>query len=275
MPRRAPRSPAPSYGVLVREGMRRSEGLALTWADLDLERGVVRLDVNKTDDPRSWALGEDVTRALAAWRRLRGTRAEKVPQVFPKALVGHKTRLARSLRDDLTAAKVTRPELTVPKPGRMLLRVHDLRGSFVTLALRRRPHRGVRVTDRTGHRSSQMISTSTRPEASRTASELNLGWFAPLDEAIPELAPKRATGCEWGANAGIRETRDDASRIAKGWKTGSSRRARLLRPLLTSRWPQVRTLSRPLNQQKTLAQGTETPAGVSVKRNFESGCTVS
>jgi hypothetical protein len=27
--------------------------------------------------------------------------------------------------------------------------------------------------------------------AARTATELNLGWFAPLDQAIPELTPPR------------------------------------------------------------------------------------
>src|SRR5208337_974438 len=60
------------YGLLVREGMRVSEALSLTWSDLDLEHGVIRLDMNKTEDPRSWVLGEDVARALDAWRRLRG-----------------------------------------------------------------------------------------------------------------------------------------------------------------------------------------------------------
>jgi len=30
------------------------------WTDLDLERGAVRLDKNKTDDPRAWALAPDV-----------------------------------------------------------------------------------------------------------------------------------------------------------------------------------------------------------------------
>ena len=60
-----------------------------TWPDLDLERGVIRLDTNKTDDPRSWVLGEDVTRALEAWRKLRGKKAKKSPHVFPPALLGH------------------------------------------------------------------------------------------------------------------------------------------------------------------------------------------
>lgn len=44
------------YGILAREGLRKGELMALRWDDLDLERGSVRLDANKTDDPRAWAL---------------------------------------------------------------------------------------------------------------------------------------------------------------------------------------------------------------------------
>ena len=31
--------------------------------------GVVRLDANKTDDPRAWALNPGVRRALTAWQK--------------------------------------------------------------------------------------------------------------------------------------------------------------------------------------------------------------
>jgi integrase len=144
------------FGMLDREGFRVSEALGLTWSDLDLDRGVVRLDVNKTDDPRSWVMGEDVTRAFAAWKKLRGSKVKKSPRVFPSALLGHATDLAHLLREGLKLAEVNRPELTIPKPGRMLLRAHDLRGSFVTLALAN-GRTEAWVTDRTGHRSSQMI----------------------------------------------------------------------------------------------------------------------
>jgi integrase len=53
------------YGFLAREGMRRGEALALTWGDIDLEQGAVRLDANRTDDPRAWALSAGVTATLA------------------------------------------------------------------------------------------------------------------------------------------------------------------------------------------------------------------
>ena len=48
------------YGFLAREGMRKEEALKLTWRDVDLERGAVKLDENKTDDPRAWALDPSV-----------------------------------------------------------------------------------------------------------------------------------------------------------------------------------------------------------------------
>ncbi len=179
------------FGFLAREGMRTGEALGLTWADVDLVRGVVRLDTNKTEDPRSWALGEDVVRALGAWKKLRGAKATKVPAIFPKALLGDRGDYAHHLREGLALAGVDRPELTKPKAGRLLLRAHDLRGSFVTLALAS-GRTEAWVTDRTGHKSSVMIYRYKR--ASRTAAELGLGWFAPLDEAIPELHPKGGTG---------------------------------------------------------------------------------
>ena len=56
------------FGLLAREGMRLSEALQLTWANLDLEHGVIRLDTNKTADPRSWALDAGVAEALRRWK---------------------------------------------------------------------------------------------------------------------------------------------------------------------------------------------------------------
>jgi integrase len=44
------------YGFLAREGARYSEAARLTWGNLDLKRGAITVDVNKTDDPRVWAL---------------------------------------------------------------------------------------------------------------------------------------------------------------------------------------------------------------------------
>ena len=193
------------FGFLAREGMRAGEALALAWTDLDLEHGVVRLDVNKTDEPRSWVMGPDVTRALTAWRDMRTAKAKRDPLVFPKLLLSRKAdSLAKRLRTSLRASGATRPEVTSEEraPGRMRLRAHDLRGSFVTLALAAGRSESW-VTDRTGHKSSTMLYRYKR--ASRTAAELGLGWFDPLDLAIPELAGKGgggATGVQPGGAGG-------------------------------------------------------------------------
>jgi hypothetical protein len=58
-----------AYGILAHEGMRASELERLKWRDVDLEKGRVKLDENKTADPRSWALDPSVTRALTWWKK--------------------------------------------------------------------------------------------------------------------------------------------------------------------------------------------------------------
>ena len=183
----------------------------------------MRLDENKTDDPRSWALGADVARALRTWKRVRGKKAEKIPRVFPKALMGTKTSLVVRLRGGLERAGVKRLELVQEGKGRMRLRVHDLRGTFVTLALACGQTEAW-VTDRTGHRSSAMVYRYKR--AARTAAELGLGWLAPLDEAIPELAEasgcRRANGVQTGGPSGP-ETRRGRLKTPRRGHVGTRR----------------------------------------------------
>lgn len=59
--------------------MRRSEAVAFTWREIDLQHGVVRLDENKTDHSRWWKMSPGVAEALAAWRSLRGDAAPTDP----------------------------------------------------------------------------------------------------------------------------------------------------------------------------------------------------
>ncbi|MDI3291724.1 tyrosine-type recombinase/integrase [Polyangium sp. 15x6] len=66
------------YGFLHREGPRVSEATRLRWADVDLVRGAITLDKNKTDDPRAWALSGGVASALRAWRELRAREGVRV-----------------------------------------------------------------------------------------------------------------------------------------------------------------------------------------------------
>jgi hypothetical protein len=164
------------FGFLAREGIRESKALGLRWRDVYLEHGVLTLDENKTDDPRSWVLSAGVVPAL---KRLR----PKGRTVFAGVNV---TGLARKLRADLKTAGVDRPVLFTTTPSRQALRVHDLRATFVTLNLAAGKSEAWSA-DRTGHRSSQMINQYRR--RAREASELNLGELDRLDAALESAQP--------------------------------------------------------------------------------------
>jgi integrase len=168
------------FGTLTREGMRRDELARLVWADLDLERGLVRLDVNKTDDPRAWALDPGVVRALARWKGLRRPGHES-ERVFGGREGLYVAQAADRLRRCLESAGVDRPELFERSSKRNPLRVHDLRASFVTVSLAT-GRSETWVSDRTGHRSSEMVNVYRR--AARTWSEAGLGTFEALDVAL-------------------------------------------------------------------------------------------
>ena len=173
------------FGFLAREGMRVSEALALRWQDVDLERGSVSLDRNKTDDARTWALDPGVTRALQAVHDRCQPEDEALVFPSPEGAAFEVDRLAVVLRARLWQAEVRRPELHTSGENRGRLRVHDLRGTFVTLSLANGKSETF-VADRTGHTSSIMINRYRR--AARTAKELHLGELTPLDVAVPDLA---------------------------------------------------------------------------------------
>jgi integrase len=180
------------WGFLAREGCRVSEALQLrVGGDLDLIRGAVSLDKNKTDDARTWALDVGVVRALSAWTELRG--CQKGDLVFTdESRRPHETdKLAERLRAHLVIAKVTRDELHTNGTNKRQLRAHDLRGTFITLSLAN-DRSETWVADRTGHKSSIMINRYRR--SARSAKELELGELTPLDDAIPELAEAQKEG---------------------------------------------------------------------------------
>jgi integrase len=172
------------FGFLAREGMRAGE--ALDWPSHDLKLGTVRLDENKTDDPRTWKLADDTAEALRRWWVASGS--PKAGRVFRTAdgrtiPESHLAGRFRMLLKDV--AKLGRAELFERSKTRQPIRAHDLRATFVTLALAL-GRSETWVADRTGHKSSVMINRYRR--AARTAAELGLGWLAPMHETIPELA---------------------------------------------------------------------------------------
>jgi len=91
---------------------------------------------------------------------------------------------ARELRARLREAGIEREELFEQTKERIAFRAHDLRGTFVTIKLALGKSEAW-ITDRTGHTTSAMIYRYKR--AARSAADLQLGDFAPLHEAIPEL----------------------------------------------------------------------------------------
>jgi integrase len=180
------------YGILDREGMRASELELLRWRDLDLDRGRVRLDENKTSDPRAWALSPDVARALVWWKRETGREADDLVigldlgdgAWWLRGDDGWTEGDPTKRKGDLRTAGVTRAELFERSKSRQPVRLHDLRATFVTVSLANGKTEQW-VTDRTGHKSSQMLALYSRQ--ARTWSELELGELEPLDVLLPEV----------------------------------------------------------------------------------------
>jgi integrase len=180
-----------AYGFLMREGMRTDEMAGLRWREVDLERGRVNLDENKTDDPRDWDLRPDTAEALRRWKERSEPHTQARDHVFAEEGVPvNVEHLAEQLRRDLWRVGVRRPQLHESTKGRQRLRAHDLRATFVTIALATGKTE-TWISDRTGHRSHAMIETYRR--RSRT---WNLGELGPMCELIPELQK----GADWAAN---------------------------------------------------------------------------
>lgn len=221
------------YGFLAREGMRAGEAHALRWTDLDVERGAVRLDSNKTDDARAWALDPGVTRALVAWRSVLSSQGKVPPLVF--AGLSH-SRAADVLRLDLRLAGVTRPELYETSKNRQPIRVHDLRATMVTLSLANDRTEGW-ISARTGHRSSAMIARYRR--AAQTMDEIRLGALAPLYEVLPEFRPAPREPDDGRDNGAARASADDADAVPREGAPAGEARCQILDPRIGNADPKA------------------------------------
>jgi integrase len=156
---------------------------ALRRSDVDLKRGRVVLEENKTDDPGDWDLRPDVVAVLIWWKARQGEYATPDTHVFAEDGVPLPAlHLADLPRADLKRVGVTRPQLFERKPGvRMPHRAHDLHATFVTIALALGKNE-TWISDRTGHKSHTMIERYRRK-----ARTWNLGPFLPFDHAIREM----------------------------------------------------------------------------------------
>jgi integrase len=170
------------YAFFHREGMRKGEARGLEWPELDLKKGLVSLDENKTDRPRSWVLDPSVHRVLTVWHETLGK--PDAGRVFASIPDPAWEKLAPAYRVHCEAVGIDRARLFQKKENKLRLRAHDMRAFFVTAAM----HAGkdaLWITDRTGHTSLGMLRTYERDV--RRWRELG---EAPVDvaAAIPEVA---------------------------------------------------------------------------------------
>jgi integrase len=181
-------------GFLAREGLRSEEARTLQWQDLDLKRGIVALDKNKTRDPRMWKLSDGMLEALLAWRTL-SPASDKSGRglvfVDERGQMIMSNNLANNFRDQLRAAGITRELLYKNSAERKHIVMHDLRATFITMALVA-GHNEQWVMNQTGHHSSVQINTYKREVDMAMA--LGFQQLSPLNEAIPELRTRKAGG---------------------------------------------------------------------------------
>jgi integrase len=93
----------------------------------------------------------------------------------------HVEHLAHQIRCDLRRVGVTGPQLFESSETRQRFRAHDLRATFVTIALATGKTE-TWVSDRTGHDGHTMID-----KYRRKARTWNVGELGRLDQLIPEL----------------------------------------------------------------------------------------
>jgi hypothetical protein len=137
-----------------------------------------------------------VAAALRSYVKLRGLKNGEL--LFADQSGEGYMHLASQLRRDLKAAGLVRAELHEDGENTRKLRVHDLRGTFVTLSLANGKTE-TWVADRTGHQSSIMINRYRR--AARTAAELGMGELRPLHLAVAGLPIDAQGGPKGGPTA--------------------------------------------------------------------------
>jgi len=180
------------YGLLAREGFRSaSEALQLRIRDVDLKRGLVHCVHRKKNETACWTLDPGVQPALKWWVEHHRAGANENAALFP--VVAGEPRPAERFREHLALAGVaeSRPALLEDTTDQQQVVLHDLRATFITVALANGRSEGW-IMDRTGHTTSAMLNRYRR--RARTFAEAQLGELTPLDGAIPELARRARAG---------------------------------------------------------------------------------
>lgn len=114
--------------TLFLTGLRRAEVAALTWSDVDLERGIIHVTHGKGDKKRDVAIfGAAALDALTAWRD-----AQQLADDTPRRFVFCGVRKGGKLRDDKPA--------TAQTVYRVIKHVQDVTGLYLTPHTARRTH---------------------------------------------------------------------------------------------------------------------------------------
>lgn len=187
-------------GLINREGLRTEEALTLEWARLDREHGVIST-TGKRKNGRigSWPASPGTLEGLYA--ALRDQTAAGPFEGLPRD-----GKYAERVRAALKAAGISRAELFEGGEGRRRLRAHDLRATFVTLALARGESEGW-IMRRTGHSSSGQIHAYDH--AASSWRELELGELVRLDAALGLANGQRNLGATTPNTRGGGETRGE------------------------------------------------------------------
>ena len=139
----------PLWRLLATTGMRRGEAMALRWPNLDLEAGRIEIGDSKTGAGRNVALDGETVAALRAHRKAQA--AERLalgPAYGDQGLV-----FCREDGAAIWAQSISRMfKRHAANAGLPTIRLHDLRHTHATLALRAGVHPKV-VQERLGHAS--------------------------------------------------------------------------------------------------------------------------
>jgi hypothetical protein len=209
------------WGFLAREGCRFHEALATLWSDIDRDHGAIKVPPERTKNGRGlhWVLAEGTLAGLDALF------VTGVPRPFA-AIDVDEDGAAAILRAHLRLAGVDRPEVHESTPRSRRLRCHDLRSTYITLALMAKKSEA-EIMQHTGHRSSTQIHQYDHN--ARTAAEMKFTQLEPLDVALGlrvrrPSAPQGAAQCQ--APQGVTEavTLEGASRPMR---TRSDRKSRM------------------------------------------------
>jgi integrase len=197
------------YGFLSRTGFRADEAAGLQMRDVHIDKAIVELDENKTDDPRAPTFDASLFRALKWWKDNYRKSAQPTDLFFVRP-DGGRIRVdggAEWYRETfLRVARVEREKLFRETDLETKVCVHSCRPNFVTYSLADGKTE-TWIADRTGHRSSAMINRYRRK--ARSVVEARLGSLTPLDQAIPEVASNAA------ANAAADSEKLDEETTAK------------------------------------------------------------